>query len=100
LPTRTRFVIEHHILRVGELLVVVEKEFSTEAGNGVGVRVGAESPASDVDVMNAVIAGVAGAEREEPAPGRGQHVGLIRLERSRAEPQIIIELGWRSAGSS
>ena len=69
-----RPVLEQDILRVGKLLVVVEEIFPAQRGDAVRVRRDTEPPAGDIEVVHAVVAHVAGAERVPPAPNAVQHV--------------------------
>src|SRR6185312_14571428 len=91
-------VFANRILRVGELLIVVEEIFSAQASDRRGMRFDAQTPQRDVDIMYAVVADVAAAEVVPPAPDAMQQVRAIGRLRRRAEPQIEIELRRRLAG--
>ena len=52
-------ILEDDVLRVGKLLVVVEEVLAAQAGDRRGMRVDAQAPAGDVDVVHAVVAHVA-----------------------------------------
>ena len=64
-------VLEGDVLRVRELLVVIEVALRAESSDARRMRFHAEAPASDVDVVNAVVADVAAAEVMPPAPDAG-----------------------------
>src|SRR5678815_4726828 len=82
----TSLVFEGDILRVGELLIVVEEVFSTETRHRVWMRFHSKSPASQIDVVDAVIARIAATKSREPAPGGMQEVRLVRRHRRGANP--------------
>ena len=79
-------------MRVGPLLVVVEVALAAECRDARRVSFDAESPASDVDVVNTVVANVAATEVMPPAPNAMQEVGLIRHEGRRTNPSVVIEM--------
>src|SRR5262245_51750543 len=55
-------------LRVGELLIVVEEVFAPQGGDSGRVGIDLQTPAGDIEVVDAVVAHVAGAEVVPPAP--------------------------------
>src|SRR5262249_2825531 len=56
-----------------------------------------DGPAGYVDLMNALVADVAVAEIPEPVPVVMDEVGVVRLLRGRAQPEVEIHLGRRIA---
>jgi hypothetical protein len=88
-------VLDDRVLRVGELLVVVEEILAPQAGDALRVRGDAQPPQRDVDVVDAVVADVAAAEVIPPSPDARQQVGAVRYGRRRTKPEIEIQmLGW------
>ena len=92
-------------LGVGRLPLVVIAEPAAQADDGLGERRagavpararGRDQPAGDVHLVDALVADVAVAEVPEPVPVVMDQVGVIRLLRGRAEPDVEIELLGRS----
>lgn len=59
--------------------------------------VDAEAPTGDVELMHAVVSGVAGAEVVPPVPIVMLAIGLKRHHRRRTDPEIVVESAWRFA---
>ena len=84
------------VLGVGKLLVVVEEELAAAGGDRVRMGLDAEAEAGEVDVVDAVVPDIAGAEIVEPAPASVQQVGLIGAVGGRSEPEVVVEVGGRA----
>src|SRR5690606_32807920 len=85
-------------LSVAELLVVVDEILAAQGRHRGGVCGEAQSPAGDVDVVDAIVADVTTAEVIPPAPDAGQHVGAVGNLGSRPEPEVEVEGGGGPAG--
>src|SRR4029453_11564124 len=64
--------LENAILRVGKLLIVVEEKLAAQGGDRRWLRRHAQAPASDVDIVNAVVADIAAAKVVPPPPNPRQ----------------------------
>src|SRR5213078_24477 len=82
---------ENDGLGVGELLIVIEKVFAAQSGDRRRMRVDAEAPARDIEVVNAVVAHIPRAEGEPPAPVAMKTVRLMRNHRRGTDPVLIID---------
>ena len=69
--------LEDAVLRVGELLVVVEEELAAEGGGRGREGIDAEAPAGDVDLVDAVVADVADAEVVPESPHAREQIRLV-----------------------
>ncbi len=94
-------VVHDADLGVGRLALVVIAEPAAQAQDGFGEsRAGAvparaggrDQPAGDVHLMDPLVADIAVAEVPEPVPVIMDQVGVIRLLRGRAEPDVESEL--------
>ena len=94
-------VVHDGDLGVGRLALVAIAEPAAQAEDGLGERrAGAvpararsrDQPAGNVHLVDALVADVAVAEVPEPVPVVMDQVGVIRLLRGRAEPDVEIEL--------
>ena len=91
--------LEDARLRVGELLVVIEEILSTQRRDAVRVTESdVQPPQADVEVVDAVIAHVAAAEGELPAPDAVQQRGLVGHHGRGADPTVEVELRWWRGG--
>ena len=89
-------IFKGDLLSVGEFLVVVLKVFAAECDDFGGMRLHAEPPAGVVDVVDAVVPHVAGAEVIPPGPALVDAVGAIGNLGRRPDPGVIIKAGgWR-----
>ena len=76
---------------VGKLLVVVEKVLSTCDRDRLRMLLDAESPASDVGIVDAVVAKITGAKVVPPMPRVMQSVWLEWNKGGRADPFFVIK---------
>ena len=94
-------VVHDADLGIGGLALVVIAEPAAQAHDRLGERRagavaaragGRDQPAGDVHLMDALVANIAVAEVPEPVPVVMDEIGVIRLLRSRAEPDVKGEL--------
>jgi hypothetical protein len=99
------FPVDHLVAAVGELgvegvvelPVVFEVVAAASGGDLVGIF-DAEGPAADVDLVGAVVEGLAGAVATEPVPVVGLDVVDILVAWGGALPEIPVEGGWNGGG--
>ena len=102
LPCRRRAYSKTTYCVSGNCWSSSKKYLPPRAAIGRGMRVDAQAPAGDVDVVDAVVAHVAGAEVVPPAPDAVQPVGLVGHHRargrargrSRGPPAGRVGLAW------
>src|SRR5262249_29062088 len=70
-------ILEDRVLRIGELLVIVEEILASQAGDALWVRGDSQSPQRDIDVVNAIVADVATAKVIPPSPDARQQIGAV-----------------------
>ena len=91
-------VIEDDILRIGKLLIVVEIELTARGRDCRRMHIEPETPAGDVDIVDAIVSHVAGAKVVPPVPAVMDAVGLKRHHRRGAHPQVIVQTRRRRPG--
>lgn len=77
---------------VGRFLIIVEHEMVAHGGDG-NREADAQSPASDIDFVNGLVADFAVAGVPNPVPVVVKAIFRERLERSGAGPEIVVDAG-------
>ena len=84
-------VIEAGILGIGKLLVVVEGELAANRRHLGWMRVHAQSPTSDIQLVDAVVSHVTRSKVVPPVPCVVMSIRLERHHGSRANPLVVVE---------
>ena len=86
-------IFKDDVLRVGKLLVIVEEIFPAERSDGRRMDLDAQTPAGDIEIVDAVIAHVAGTVVPVPVPLVVEAVFVEREEGGGAGPGVVIDAG-------
>src|SRR5204863_10201104 len=89
--------LHHRELHVRGLPLIgaVVRESPTKAVDLRGQRATLDTPAGNVDLVYALVADFAVAKVPKPMPCVGMQVGMKRLHRSRANPQVVVKIRRR-----
>lgn len=85
-------VLERHLLGIGELLVVVEKELSPVCGYPRRVSLDPKPPTGVIQIVDSIISHVARAEVVPPCPAVVDAVGPVGNHGGWADPIVVVEV--------
>src|SRR5262249_43254541 len=90
--------LERYLLRVGELLIVVEEILAAEGRYSRRMRGHAQAPYREVDLVDAVVSHIAAPEVVPPVPFVMKTIRLKRHPLGWADPRVVINLSRRARG--